>query len=112
VHVTAPPFEIEITDVRAGVKLTVRGELDIATVGELGVACDQALTSEPEWLLIDLGAVAFIDSSGLKWLLDTHTRAVREGWALQLLKPAATALRVFAITGADRWLPFIDLDQS
>jgi anti-sigma B factor antagonist len=108
----APRFEIQVAQVRAGVKLTVSGELDIATVPRLEHARDDALAVEPEWMLIDLGAVPFVDSSGLKFLLETHARSQREQWKLQLLKPAQTAMRVFTITGADRHLPFIDLDEG
>lgn len=107
-----PVFEVEVTQLRAGVTLTVRGEIDIDTVRRLERAREQALADRPEWMVIDLGGVAFIDSSGLKFLLDTQARSQRESWRLELLKPADTAMRVFAITGADRHLPFIDLDEG
>jgi anti-anti-sigma factor len=109
---SGPIFEVEVAQLRAGVKLTVRGEIDIDTVRRLVRAREQALTGRPEWMVIDLGGVSFIDSSGLKFLLETQALSQRESWRLQLLKPADTAMRVFAITGADRHLPFIDLDES
>ena len=108
---TGPAFEVEITHQSAGVMLTVRGEIDIDTVHRLACARDEALERRPEWMVIDLGGVSFVDSSGLKFLLETDSRAEREQWRLQLLKPADTAMRVFEITGADRHLPFIDLDD-
>ncbi len=104
-------FDVSVSQVRAGVKITVRGELDIAAVGALVSAREQALAGEPEWVVIDLGAVPFVDSSGLKFLLETHAQAQRAGWNLQLLKPAPTAMRVFTVTGTHQHLPFIDLDE-
>ncbi len=101
-------FDIEIERRGPDVVLTVRGDLDIATVGELELAQARALADHPSRLLIDLRGVAFVDSSGLKLLLQTHSIAERDGWSLELLGPAPTAQSVFAVTGADRLLPFVD----
>jgi anti-anti-sigma factor len=101
-------FDIEIQSRGPDVVLTVRGDLDIATVGELELAQARALEDQPSRLLIDLRAVAFVDSSGLKLLLQAHSLAERDGWKLELLGPAPTAHSVFVVTGADRLLPFVD----
>jgi anti-sigma B factor antagonist len=97
-------FDVEIERSGIGAVLTLRGDLDIATVGEL----ERAIADHPSRVVIDLRAVDFVDSSGLKLLLQTYSLAQREGWKLELLGPAATAQSVFAVTGADRQLPFID----
>ncbi len=101
-------FDVEIERSRTGAVLIVRGDLDIATVGELERAREQALADGASTLLIDLGAVGFVDSSGLRLLLQTYSLAQRDGWKLELLGPGQTARAVFAATGADRQLPFID----
>ncbi len=101
-----PSFEIEIASVRAGIRLTVRGEIDADSVRRLERARAEVLADPPEWLLIDLRAVGFIDSSGLKFLIETFELSQQGDWSLQLLKPPASAMRVFTITGTDRLLPF------
>jgi anti-sigma B factor antagonist len=84
----------------------VAGDLDVATVPRLEQALDQALSSSPGGVLIDLSAVQFVDSSGLRFLLDAHQRAQRGDWSLALARPAESAMKAFELTGADRWLPF------
>ena len=107
-----PAFDIGIGQGPAGAVLTVHGDLDIATVGLLAEARERALAERPGALLIDLSAVAFIDSSGLRFLLQTHTLAQREGWKLELVSPAEPAMKVFTVTGADQQLPFIDVAKG
>ena len=105
-------FDVEIERRGPRAVLTLRGDLDIATVGELELAQKRALADHPSRLLIDLRSVAFVDSSGLRLLLQTDSLARRDGWRLELLGPAPTAQSVFAVTGADRLLPFIDRAQG
>ena len=66
----------------------------------------------PGNLLIDLRGVEFVDSSGLKFLLQTERAARNQGCQLSLFRPQGNAMRVFVITGADQHLPFVDADQA
>jgi anti-anti-sigma factor len=103
-------FQVEIDASDSAVTLTVRGDIDIATVSELESARAEALAREPRKLMIDLAQVGFVDSSGVKFLIDTQRRAAREGWQLALRRPPEPAMKVFVITGADRYLPFVKAD--
>jgi anti-sigma B factor antagonist len=103
-----PPFEIALKRDAEDVTITVSGDVDIATVGQLEAVRQQALASDPPAVLIDLSGVEFIDSSGLKFLIDTYAQARQDGWTLRLRRPAQTAMRAFTVTGADRYLPFVD----
>jgi|SRR5579884_355695 len=105
---TPPPFDVEVTSNGGASTVRVRGELDIATVGRLVQARDDALASRPPELEIDLRPVEFVDSSGLKFLLETYWLAQREGFTLRLLKPPDSVMKVFTVSGADRHLPFVD----
>jgi len=106
-----PDFEVQIESGDGAVTLRVRGDMDIATVDDLQEARAQALAREPRRLLIDLEKVAFVDSSGLKFLIDTQRLAEREGWELALLKPGEAAMQVFVVTGAERYLPFVEREE-
>ena len=59
-------------------------------------------------MLIDLRRVGFIDSSGLRFLLETDRLSRGAGWELQLLRPAESARKALMLTGVDRLLPFVD----
>lgn len=80
--------------------LSVTGEVDIATSGEL----DQALTDllhrrSPRRLVVDLAGVGFLDSSGLRVLLNGSREAQLQGCRLTLTNVTPPVRRVLEITG-------------
>ena len=50
-------------------RLVASGELDISTVGLLEAPFDAAVAAEATAIVIDLGGVTFIDSTGLRLLI-------------------------------------------
>lgn len=103
-----PPFDVALVREGDEATITVSGDIDMATVAQLEAVRQEALASDPPGILIDLSGVHFIDSSGLKFLIDTYAQAKQDGWTLRLRRPAQTAMRAFTVTGADRHLPFVD----
>jgi anti-anti-sigma factor len=57
-------------------------------------------------VVVDLRGLKFIDSSGLRTILDGHARLAARGVEIAFLKPPGRLWRVFTVTGADRLLPF------
>ena len=63
------PLTVEV-QVDDGVPvLVVRGELDVYSAPSLDAAVDQALRDGARSLVLDLGEVGFIDSSGLRSMI-------------------------------------------
>ena len=57
--------------------------------------------------VLDLSEVPYMDSSGLRLLIELHDRAQAEAWELTLLAPKhESAAVVLRVTGADSALPF------
>ena len=73
------------------------GDIDLAGGPLLDTAILRLETSEP--VVIDLGSVEFIDSSGLRSLLAASRRAEGRGTTVVLRKPSAGVLRLLSITG-------------
>jgi anti-sigma B factor antagonist len=76
----------------------VRGDLDVAIGAEFVAAVDEVLAADdaPARVVIDLGAVDFIDSSGLRALLQlqqSHGERVRVGTMSDVVK------RLLELTG-------------
>jgi anti-sigma B factor antagonist len=104
----ASPFEIR-SELKAGnARVTLSGELDLATVPRVQEAVEALLGQGASKLVIDLSRLAFVDSSGLRMFIALNDRAADEGWALALIRPAEPSLSVFQITGAEQNLPFIE----
>jgi anti-sigma B factor antagonist len=104
----ARPLEIERGPAGARALLTLRGELDIATLPRLEEALEATLAKCPERLVLDLRPLAFLDSSGLRQFIVLADRAQLEGWELVLVRPGPPALSIFQITRAEENLPFVD----
>src|SRR5262249_3647542 len=92
----------------SGTAIAVRGDMDIASIDPLDAALDQALASNPPLVRLDLRGAAFVDSSGLRFLLRANARSRKEGWALEIYRPGETAIKALAVTGVRELLPFVD----
>ena len=87
------PLHIEVTTD----SVVVTGELDAHTVALLA----EALRSLPNAgeARLDLAGVTFIDSSGMRSLLDGHQQMAADGRRLILLRPSTSVTRLLQITG-------------
>lgn len=105
--VLPPPFGLDRLDEDDAVVLAPRGELDIATAGRLAEAADRVPGDTP-LLVVDLRAVTFLDSSGLRGLLLVRRRAEREGIELLVCHDPELHGPIFQLTQLDRDLPLVD----
>jgi anti-anti-sigma factor len=98
-------LECEIGPALAGEPLvvSVRGEVDLATAPELESCVQQAFATAPDSVLLDLGGLTFIDSSGLRVLVALSNDARARGAALSLRNVPRHAERVLDLTGLSDW---------
>lgn len=98
------PIEITSTTTGAWTVLSVAGDLDMATAPHLEDVC----TRVSDHLAIDLSAVRFIDSSGLRALF-----AVNQSTSpMALVAPSAVVRRLLTLTDMDRLFTIIDDPSS
>jgi len=81
------------------VTLVLQGELDIASAPALEERLGAIEEDAPGRVVIDLGGVAFIDSTGLRVLLQANARAGEGAHELVLRPGGAAVQRVFETTG-------------
>jgi anti-anti-sigma factor len=81
---------------RRVVVLEVTGEVDGDRLEELSGLFAQ--TSDHQTVVADLSEVSFIDSSGLRLLLDQYRRCQESGHELILRSPSAVVLRLLELT--------------
>ena len=77
--------------------IAVAGEIDMAGGPVLEAAILQCESEQP--LVIDLGRVSFIDSSGLRSLLEASRRARGRGTVVELRHIGPEVARLLEITG-------------
>ena len=109
---TTSAFSVRVDPGPEDATITIAGEIDLTTLDSLTAARERALADHPTRVRIDLSSVRFVDSVGLKFLIETQRLAQRHGWELQLLPPAEEAMDGFRITGLDKRLPFLARDHA
>ena len=103
------PTKFEITEETrgTGVILSIAGELDLSTAPSLAQQVERALREEVSSLTLDLSNLTFMDSSGLRLLIELDRRAGREAWSLAPVPSRHESTNmVLRLTGADTALPF------
>ncbi len=80
--------------------ITIAGELDLSNTGQAKAAIDTALASQDQRLILELGGLEYMDSSGIA-LLAAAARQTRE---VELRDPSAIVRRLIELTGLDQIL--------
>lgn len=82
--------------------LVIRGDLDLVRSARLRVTINDLLRTSPCGLVIDLGEVRFVDTTGLAVLLNARIRTQREGVDLKLVCDVRRTLELLELTRLDR----------
>lgn len=80
----------------------VAGVMDAHTAPELAAALEQLGVGGP--VTLDLAAVEFIDSSGLRTIVEGHQALAAAGQPLKVTAISEAVERLFEITGLDEHL--------
>ena len=106
----ASPLECSFGSVGSGepVVVTVRGEVDLATAPELESCVSRAFEGAPGAVILDLAALTFIDSSGLRVLVTLARDATTRGSSMALRNVPPHAQRVLDLTGLADIFPRAD----
>lgn len=93
-------LEISSALIDGAVRVSLRGELDLASARQLEECFTAIDEQSPTRVVVDLSGLTFIDSSGLRMLLIGDARAREHGYELMLLAGQEPVQRVFEMTGA------------
>jgi anti-sigma B factor antagonist len=109
------PTKFEIKSSLEGTKatLSLEGELDMRTLEQVSDRLAEHLGAGANEVTIDLRRLAFMDSSGLRLLIELHERSRADEWQLKLVCPEQeAAVLVLRATGADKALPFVPAAEA
>jgi anti-anti-sigma factor len=102
------PFDVRLERHGTTVFVRLSGAFDVSYKSELEARLFEAALTEPEEIVLDLRQLAFIGSSGLRFLLEVWNLSRGGGFDFAVL-PAAGAVRLlFSETELDQVLPIME----
>jgi anti-sigma B factor antagonist len=102
------PFTFDVSRVRDAAHVRAVGELDMAAAPTLAAEIARLRRDGCKHVCFDLRELTFIDSSGLRFLLETHAEARRDGFSMTVVQGPPAVQRVFELTDTLSALPFVD----
>jgi anti-sigma B factor antagonist len=90
----------------------VKGEVDLDTAPLLKANLAEAVSGGVTNIVVNLGLVEFLDSSGLGVLIGALKRCKEGGGTLALAAPRRPVQKVLTITGLDKVFPIHDSVQE
>jgi anti-anti-sigma factor len=105
----AAPGNFDVSIHQDGTALVVapQGEIDLATVGFVREVVEREREREQD-MVLDLREVGFMDTSGLRYVLELVERSERDGFSIRIVRGPAAVQRVFEVSGLEPRLPFVD----
>ena len=86
--------------------IRLSGELDLGNSEQLDAALLEAEASDASRILLDVDELRFIDSTGLRVILQATRRAERTGGRLRVTRGKGYVADMFRLTALDRTIPF------
>ena len=99
-------FSIEERRLDGSVMLTLHGELDLVNAETVAARLD-ALRAAGEPVLLDLDALDFMDSSGLRVVLNAAEASDASGWPFSVTHGPDQVQRLFESTCVTERLPIV-----
>ena len=104
-------FRVTVEPIEDATLIRVVGEIDATTAERLRTHLDDA-RHHGEITLLDLAEVRFIDSVGLRVLLEATEKVNSGDWALFIVRPSRVVRRLLEITDTADRLPVVPLPEA
>jgi anti-sigma B factor antagonist len=102
------PFDVTTHERGDAVHVALRGELDISTAPRLEDELRRIEAAGPATLVLDLSKLDFMDSTGLRLVLNADARARDAGRRFALVRGNEMVQRVLRITRLDERLEIVE----
>lgn len=83
------------------VTVALAGELDLSSAPTFGLVLADAVDTKPARVNIDLALLTFLDSSGIKCIVNANRAAAEFGCRIAVQHPSDMAAQVLTICGLD-----------
>jgi anti-sigma B factor antagonist len=100
--------DLEIRALRDGQRYVIAlvGELDLDGVDRVAEHLRRAEATDATQIVLDLAGLQFIDSSGVRLVLEADARSRADGSRLRFIRGPAAVQRVFVLSGLEDRLPW------
>jgi anti-sigma B factor antagonist len=109
--VTAPPskfdwmpFRCEVVPDGDVVQVRPFGELDIATAPQVAAPLGELSADGHRKVVLDLAGLTFVDSTGMRVIVEAHQAAARHGIEFEVLPGPPAVQRAFEVAGLTKLL--------
>ena len=93
--------QVSITN-EGAVRIAVRGQLDVLTVGEFRATSEQVSLSHPKRLEIELSSLRMLDSRGVGALVSLYKRVRQDGGQVAITGACEQPLAILKVLRLDR----------
>ncbi len=100
------PFRCDVQPERDAVRVFALGALDMATVSVLDTQLAELREAGFRRFILDLSRLEFMDSTGLRLILETGAAARSDGFSIEVVPGPPAVQRVFETTGTLNVVPF------
>jgi anti-sigma B factor antagonist len=101
-------LEVTTQDSGGQVTISLKGELDLSSVGKVQEELRRVEAEAPALLVLDLSNLTFLDSTGLRAVVTADERARENGRRFVVVRGPDAVQRVFAITRLEERLEMVD----
>jgi anti-anti-sigma factor len=98
------PLSLSAQHLQGVVVVTISGDVDATSAGRLDAFLRETRRDPRHHVVFDLTEMTFLDSAGLRVLLNTYTHARQHGADVHLAALQSRPARVIEITQVDRYL--------
>jgi anti-anti-sigma factor len=94
-------LSLEVRREAGSAVVAARGDIDLSTLAKATAALDDARAGARS-IILDLRQVGFMDTSGLRLIIEEQQRAAERGYRFAVVPGSARVQRLFAIAGLAR----------
>jgi anti-anti-sigma factor len=101
-------FRVEVEPDREVVRVCPIGDVDLSTVDEVRAQVEDLTAAGFKRVVLDLRQTTFLDSTGLRLVLDAHSASADDGTEFAVIAGPPEVQRAFELAGLDSRLPFVE----
>jgi len=104
---SAQPFEVSVKPRGKTLLVHLAGHFDLTAKKRFEAVLQEVFSGKAKEVIIDLRELVFIDSAGLRLLLEAWNVAKRKGIDFAVLPGSSQVQEVLKVTGLDQVLPLV-----